>query len=90
MPLLRVNDLKTYFDTEAGIVKAVDGISFTLEPEQTLGLVHNDRGGGVGRSELITLEQMLVEARIVMHLAGEQFDQQPCRSERIKILDEVG
>jgi ABC-type dipeptide/oligopeptide/nickel transport system ATPase component len=31
-PLLDVSDLRTYFTTEEGIVRAVDGISFTMEP----------------------------------------------------------
>jgi ABC-type dipeptide/oligopeptide/nickel transport system ATPase component len=29
--LLEVNDLKTYFQTDDGIVKAVDGVSFSVE-----------------------------------------------------------
>ncbi len=36
--LLDVRDLKTYFKLSAGWVKAVDGISFTIEPGQSLGL----------------------------------------------------
>ena len=31
MPLLEVRDLKTHFRTPGGLVKAVDGISFTVE-----------------------------------------------------------
>ena len=30
-PLLEVDNLKTYFKTDDGIVKAVDGVSFTVE-----------------------------------------------------------
>ncbi len=37
--LLQVEDLKTYFFTEAGVVKAVDGVSLKLHPRETLGIV---------------------------------------------------
>ena len=43
--LLSVNDLKTYFQTEDGIVKAVDGITFTLEKGETLGIVGESGSG---------------------------------------------
>ena len=39
--ILSVNDLKTYFQTEDGMVKAVDGITFKLEKGETLGIVGN-------------------------------------------------
>lgn len=39
MALLEVKDLKTYFYTEEGIVRAVDGVSFTLEKGEVFGLV---------------------------------------------------
>lgn len=37
--LLEVKDLKTYFQTENGLVRAVDGVSFNLDTGVTLGLV---------------------------------------------------
>jgi oligopeptide transport system ATP-binding protein len=45
--LLEVNDLKTHFFTREGVVQAVDGISFTVEKGQTLGIVGES---GCGKS----------------------------------------
>jgi len=43
--ILSVNDLRTYFQTEDGIVKAVDGISFELKKGETLGIVGESGSG---------------------------------------------
>jgi len=43
--LLEVEDLKTYFFTEAGVVKAVDGTSFTVNRGEPLGLVGESGSG---------------------------------------------
>ena len=39
VPLLEVEDLRTYFRTDAGIAKAVDGISFSIPAGKTLAVV---------------------------------------------------
>ena len=36
-PILEVKDLRTYFHTRTGVVKAVDGVNFELYPGETLG-----------------------------------------------------
>ena len=55
-PLLDIRDLKTYFYTEDGVVRAVDGVTFSIEPERTLGVVGES---GCGKS---------VTARAIMGL----------------------
>ena len=46
-PLLKVRNLKTYFFTEDGVVKAVDGVDFDVLPGEILGLVGES---GCGKS----------------------------------------
>ena len=38
-PVLEVRDLQTHFFLRRGVVKAVDGVSFSLRAGETLGLV---------------------------------------------------
>jgi oligopeptide transport system ATP-binding protein len=45
MPLLEVSDLRTHFHTRGGVVRAVDGVSFSLEKGETLGIVGESGSG---------------------------------------------
>ncbi len=46
-PMLELRELRTYFDTENGTVKAVDGVNLTIRPGETLGIVGES---GCGKS----------------------------------------
>ncbi|MDQ1256427.1 MAG: oligopeptide transport system ATP-binding protein [Candidatus Hydrogenedentes bacterium] len=45
MALLEVDDLRTQFHTREGVVRAVDGVSFTVERGETLGIVGESGSG---------------------------------------------
>ncbi|HEY8391612.1 MAG TPA: ABC transporter ATP-binding protein [Capillibacterium sp.] len=59
--LLRIEDLHTYFQTEQGLVKAVNGVSFELRPSQVLGVVGES---GCGKSmTALSVMQLLPEPK---------------------------
>ena len=45
--ILKISDLKVYFDTDDGVVKSVDGVDLEIQKGTTLGLVGES---GCGKS----------------------------------------
>jgi len=67
--LLDVHDLAVEFPTAAGVVRAVDGLSFSLEAGETLALV-GESGSGKSQSVLALLGLLAPPGRVV---AGRAF-----------------
>src|SRR5699024_10658928 len=63
MSLLQVNNLHTYFDTRRGTVKAVNGVTFSLEEGKTLGIV-GESGSGKSQTAMSILKLFQKNQRI--------------------------
>jgi peptide/nickel transport system ATP-binding protein len=82
-PVLEVRDLKVHFETPDGVVKAVDGISFKIEPGERLGVVgESGSGKSVGFLTvmgLVTRKEARIEGEIffrgqnLLELPKEEF-----------------
>jgi oligopeptide transport system ATP-binding protein len=68
--LLEVRDLKTYFKTKAGYVRAVDGVSFALKPGEKVALVGES---GCGKSVTSLSVMRLIDQHAGKHLGGNIF-----------------
>ncbi|HEX2474126.1 MAG TPA: ABC transporter ATP-binding protein, partial [Lacipirellulaceae bacterium] len=62
-PVLEVSDLRTYFHTEEGVVKAVDNLAFRLEQGRTLGIV-GESGSGKSVTSLSIMRLLASTAKI--------------------------
>ena len=92
--LLEVNDLNTSFFTDAGEVKAVNGISFKLEPGKTLGIV-GESGSGKSVSAYSIMQILAETGRVTggeVKFRGENIlnysekQMQKFRGEKISII----
>lgn len=75
MTFLSVQDLKTYFYTRDGVVKAVDGVSFDLDFGQSIGLV-GESGCGKTTTALSIVQLLPKEGKIAgghIYLDGEDY-----------------
>jgi oligopeptide/dipeptide ABC transporter ATP-binding protein len=77
--LIELKDLKTYFYTEDGVVRAVDGVSFSLERQKILGVVGESGCGksvtGLSIMGLIPMPPgKIVEGEVLYHRNGDVID----------------
>jgi oligopeptide/dipeptide ABC transporter ATP-binding protein len=93
-PLLEVKNLKTYFFTEDGIVRAVDGVDFYVNPGEVLGIVGES---GCGKSvtslsimRLIAQPGRIVEGEIIFDgkdlVKAEEREMMQIRGNRISMI----
>jgi oligopeptide/dipeptide ABC transporter ATP-binding protein len=93
-PLLEVKNLKTYFYTEDGVVRAVDGVDFSVYPGEVLGIVGES---GCGKSvtslsimRLISIPGKIIEGEINFDgknlVAASEEDMMQVRGNRISMI----
>jgi peptide/nickel transport system ATP-binding protein len=70
-PLLRVKDLTTYFETDRGTVRAVDGVTFDLQRGKTIGIVGES---GSGKTVLSRSIMNLQPKRGVVRTGSVEFE----------------
>jgi peptide/nickel transport system ATP-binding protein len=93
-PLLEVRDLTVHFPTDDGLVKAVDGVSFSVAPGETLGVV-GESGSGKSVSfltvmGLVNKEQAQIDGEVIFQgqnlLALEQDEIREIRGDKISMI----
>jgi oligopeptide/dipeptide ABC transporter ATP-binding protein len=94
MSLLGVHDLKVHFNTDDGVVKAVDGVSFSVDRGQTLGIVGESGSGksvanltilGLTRSPITSISgRILFEGRDLLEADSDEL--QRIRGEEIAMI----
>src|SRR5215471_14857868 len=82
MPLLEVENLSVTFPSQSGVLRAVDGVSLTLDRGEVLGIVgESGSGKSVGMLAVmglvpfpgrVTADRLLFEGRNLMSLSGSE------------------
>jgi len=93
-PLLEVKDLRVSFPTEDGVVKAVDGLSFSIQAGETLGVVGESGSGKsvsfltvmglINRKSAIVEGQVLFQGQDLLTLPSEEL--QEVRGRKIAMI----
>jgi oligopeptide/dipeptide ABC transporter ATP-binding protein len=86
LALLEVEDLHTYFKTRAGEVRAVDGVSFSLEERRTLGIV-GESGSGKSVTVLSIMGLVVPPGRVVS--GSVRFDGQELTTMKSRHLEDL-
>jgi peptide/nickel transport system ATP-binding protein len=81
MSLLNVSDLQTHFKLPKGVLRAVDGVSFTVERGETVGLVGES---GCGKSTLCSL--LRLETPTAGHITLDGQDILPLKGAQLRGL----
>lgn len=79
MSLLEVKNLHTYFDTKRGLVKAVNGVSFSVNEGETLGIV-GESGSGKSQTAMSILKLFESNQKIYdgeIHFNGQVISELP-------------
>jgi peptide/nickel transport system ATP-binding protein len=84
--LLEVTDLRTHFVTVAGVVKAVDGVSFSLDRGKTLGVVGES---GSGKTILSRSIMGLLPRRNVIRSGSVKFEGAELSTKPLKEMRQV-
>ena len=69
MALLEIENLQVHFDTDDGVVRAVDGLTYTVDRGQTLGIVGES---GLGQVRLLAHRDGAVALAQRPHLGVDQ------------------
>jgi oligopeptide/dipeptide ABC transporter ATP-binding protein len=88
MPLLSIEGLRTYYHTEQGTLKAVDGVDFTVAKGERLAIIGESGSGkstlGLSITRLLPPSAEIVEGKILLEGAGDLAALSPSQMRRVR------